>query len=161
MEQRQVATTCCSLVGIGGSAMCSFAMVAAAAGLFATAGATAVHSSSMAGMASASSPDAGHLPAWLEALVRYGPQLLVASLAVLAVGVGLRRPAVLTPAAVGGAILYVGMYKQHSLPWMYAAIAVGTVLLLIAYLSSLRSSVGPTRRGRQPIQHPPADKAAP
>lgn len=143
MEQRRVATTCCSLVGIGGSAMCSFAMVAAAVGLFATAGATAVHSFAMAAMASASSPDAGHLPAWLEALVRDGPQLLVASLAVLAVGVGLRRPAALTPAALGGAILYAGMYQQHSLPWMYAA--VGTALLLIAYLRSLWSSVGPSK----------------
>jgi hypothetical protein len=155
----RLATTCCSLLGLGGSLLCSAAMIAAAVGLLATAGTTVARrasrsGSSIAGMEMATTAASGHLPAWLAALVRDGPPLLVVSLALLAVGVGLRRPAALVPATIGGAILYVGMYQQHSPSWMYAAIVAGTALLLLAYRSS-RSSATSARLRRRRQRHAP------
>jgi hypothetical protein len=130
------------LAGLGGSLLCSTAMLAASVGLFTTAAGAAAHRS----MPSMGTPVAGGgLPAWLDALVRFGPQLLVASLALLAVGVGLRRPAALIPATAGGAILYVAMYQQQSLAWMYAAIAAGTALLLLAHRTSRPAGPSPAR----------------
>jgi hypothetical protein len=113
-------------------------MVAAALGLFAAAGTTAANFSSMAGMGSARSA-ARQEPGWLHAIIRFGPEILVASLVLVALGVGVRRRGALVPVALGGAVLYVGMYIQSSLIWMYVAIAVGTALLLIAYVLSLRA----------------------
>lgn len=53
----------------------------------------------------------GDLPACLDALVRYGSQLLVASLALLAVGSGCTGRSRWCRTAVGGVILYVGTYQ--------------------------------------------------
>ncbi len=124
-------------VGVGGSALCSFAMVAAAVGLFATAGASAVHAS-MAGMGATNSPGSSSLPAWLDAIVRFGPEILVVSLLLVVAGVALRRRLAAIPAVAGGVVLYVGMYVQNSLPLMYVAIGVGGTLLLLGYVVSLR-----------------------
>lgn len=133
----RVAEACCSIAGIGGSVACSFGMVAAAVGLFGTAGTTAARGASMAGMGDASST-VSRQPGWLDALVRFGPEILIASLALVALGVGLRRPRALIAVAVGGGVLYVGMYVQDSLATMYVAIAAGTILLIFAYAWSLR-----------------------
>ena len=43
--------------------------------------------------------------------------------------------------ALGGAVPYVGMYVQSSLALIYVAITVGTVLLIVGYLLSLRTRV--------------------
>lgn len=133
-----MAEACCTAAGVAGSALCSFAMVAAAVGLFATAGTTAAGSSSMAGMGSAQPAGRARARVALHAIVRFGPEILVASLLLLALGVGLRRRWALLPAALGGVVLYVGMYVQSSLTWMYVAIAVGTGLLLLAFALTLR-----------------------
>ncbi|MGH7319318.1 MAG: hypothetical protein ACRELA_06790 [Candidatus Rokuibacteriota bacterium] len=71
--------------------------------------------------------------------MRFGPEILVASLVLLATGVAVRRSAALLPAAAGGVVLYVGMYVQQSMAWMYVAIGVGMVLLALAYVVSVRS----------------------
>jgi hypothetical protein len=137
------------LAGLGGSVLCSAAMIAAAVGLITTTTSTgtAAHRLSTQSMPGMDTPAAGTtgggalpawLAAWLGALVRYGPQLLVASLALLAVGTALHRRAALAPTVAAGVILYVGMYRQRSLPWMYVAIGIGTVLLAAAYAVSLR-----------------------
>lgn len=140
--RRGVTAAWLSLAGIGGATLCSAAMLAASLGLFTTAAASAAHRS----MPAMGTPAAdGGLPAWLDALVRLGPQLLVASLALLAAGIGLRRPAALIPATAGGAILYVGMYQQQRLAWMYAAIAAGTALLLLAHRTSRPPRPSPAR----------------
>lgn len=112
-------------------------MVAAAVGLFGTAGATAAHTS-MAGMGTMTSSSSARLPGWLDAIVRFGPEILVLSLLLLIAGVAVRRPSAAIPAVVGGVGLYVGMYVQNSVFWMYVAIGVGGVLLLLAYVLSLR-----------------------
>ena len=132
-------------VGVGGSALCSFGMVAAAVGLFATAGARAAHTS-MAGMGTATSPGSSGLPAWLDAIVRFGPEILMASLLLVVAGVALRRRGAAVPAVVGGVVLYVGMYVQNNLFVMYVAIGVGSVLLLLGYAASLRPGLLGARR---------------
>ncbi len=50
--------------------------------------------------------------------------------------VALRRRWAALPAIVGGLILYVGMYGQPNLALMYTAMAVGTVLLVLAFVAS-------------------------
>lgn len=132
-----MAAACCSALGIGGSALCSFGMVAAAVGLFATAGTTVAHSST-AGMGTMISTGSARLPGWLDVIVRFGPEILVFSLLLLIAGVAVRRRGAAIPAVVGGVGLYVGMYVQSSLLWMYLAIGVGGMLLLLAYVASLR-----------------------
>lgn len=133
--------TCCTVVGIGGSILCSLSMVAAAIGLFASGGAAAAKGagSSMAGMAgTGSGATPAHSPGWLDVLIRFGPELLVVSIIILTIAVALRRPMASVPALLGGVILYVGMYAQPSLLWMYASMAFGTALLVLAFLASLR-----------------------
>jgi hypothetical protein len=46
------------------------------------------------------------------------------------------------PAIVGGLLLSVGMYAQPNLAFMYTAIAVGTLLLVLDYATSLRRVKG-------------------
>jgi hypothetical protein len=81
---------------------------------------------------------AAHAPGWLDALLRYGPVILVVSVLLVAVSVALRRRLAALPAIGGGLILYVGMYAQPNLAVMYGTIIVGTALLVLAYVASLR-----------------------
>lgn len=120
-------------------------MVAAGVGLFATAGASAAQTS-MAGMGTANSPGSSSLPAWLDPIVRFGPEILVVSLLLVVAGVALRRRGAAVPAIVGGVVLYVGMYVQNSLLLMYVAIGVGGILLLLGYVVSLRPGLLRIRR---------------
>ena len=151
-----------SVLGLGGTLVCSLSMIVAAVGLFA-AGGTAAAQGSMAGMgsdhqdkgmggmgsghrggmAAAGSGDhagtgAAHSPGWLDAVLRWGPEILVASVLLIVVSVMLRHRWAALPAIVGGLVLYVGMYAQPNLALMYTAIAVGTILLILAYVTSLR-----------------------
>lgn len=142
---RRLAEACCTVAGIGGSLLCSFGMVAAAVGLFAAAGTAAAKGSSMTGMGTTSG--SRDMPGWLDVIVRFGPQILVASLLLVALGVGLRRRRALVPVVAGGGILYLGMYGQSDLAWMSVAIAVGTVLLILAYAVALRPRSGSWLRG--------------
>ncbi len=125
-----------SIVGIGGTLVCSLSMVAVAVGLF-VAGGTAAAQGGMAGMGSGHQGMAD-VPGWLEALLRFGPVILIVSVLLVAASVTLRRRLAALPAISGGLILYVGMYAQPNLALMYAAIVVGTVLLVVAYGASLR-----------------------
>ena len=141
--------TCCSVVGIGGSILCSISMVAAAVGLFASSGAVAAKGagSSMAGM-SGTGPGStpSHGPGWPGTLwvflIRFGPEILIVSIIILTIAVALRRREAAIPALLGGVILYAGMYAQPILAWMYVAMVVGTSLLLLAYLASRHPSWG-------------------
>lgn len=139
---RAIVSACCSATGFAGSLACSFAMVAAAIGLFGAAGSVAARAKrSMGAMGSMSSATA-HPSDWLDYLVRNGPAILIASVALMTLAVALRRPVTAAPALAGGVILYVGMYRQQSLSWMYAAIAVGTLLLLAAIVAGFRTRPG-------------------
>lgn len=138
-----VTTACCGAVGVAGSIACSLAMIAAAAGLLGAGASTAARTSvgSMAHMGST----AGRNPEWIDFLVRNGPAVLVASLALVIGAAAVRRRSAILPAALAGIILYVGMYRQSSLGWMYAAIGSGTLLLVGAFaatVSRLRRSGG-------------------
>ena len=87
-----------------------------------------------------------HNPGWLDAILRFGPGILIVSVLLVAVSVALRRREAALSAIGGGLILYVGMYAQPNLALMYGAIAVGTVLLLLAYVASLRLAEEANRR---------------
>jgi hypothetical protein len=139
-RRKRAATALAATVGVGGSALCSFGVVAAAVGLFAAEGASAAHTS-MAGMRTRNSPGPSRLPQWLDAIVRFRPEILVVSLLLVVAGVALRRRSAAIPAVVGGVVLYVGMYVQKSLILMYVAIGVGGILLLLGYVVSLRSGL--------------------
>jgi hypothetical protein len=110
-------------------------MIAAAAGVLG-AGASTVARAGAGSMGQMSSATAGN-PAWIDFLVRNGPALLVASLLLVTGAAAVRRRGAILPAALGGAILYVGMYRQSSLGWMYAAIGSGTLLLVGAFAATL------------------------
>ena len=142
--------TCCSVAGIGGSLVCSLSMVAAAVGLFLVGGAAAAKGtgSPMAGMSgmgsgSSSGTAASRYPGWLDVVIRFGPEILVVSVLLLTLAVALRRRTAAVPALIGGLILYAGMYAQPSLAVMYAAMILGTALLVLAYVASLRPTLGP------------------
>jgi hypothetical protein len=121
--------------GVAGSVLCSFGMVAAAMGLFATGATAAGRAASMSGMGAMG--DTHSSSGWLDLTVRYGPEILVASTVLVAAAVAIRRPMALLPAAVGAVVLYVGMYVQNSVGWMYLSIGVGMSLLTFAYVASL------------------------
>lgn len=131
-----VTTACCGAVGIAGSIACSLAMVAAAAGLLGAGASTGARAS--AGSMAHMGLSAGRNPGWIDFLVRNGPALLVASLALVIGAAAVRRRSAVLPAALGGAILYVGMYRQSSTGWMYAAIGSGTLLLVGAFAAILQ-----------------------
>lgn len=135
---------CCSAAAIGGTLLCSLSMTAAAVGVFAAGGAAAAKDTgSMSGMGGpSSSGSASPSPAWLDFLIRFGPEILIVSILLLTFAVGLRRRDAIVPALSGGLILYVGMYAQPSLPVMYAAMAIGTAFLLLAFVASLRPTLG-------------------
>ncbi len=128
-------------VGLGGTLVCSLSMIAAAVGLFA-AGGTAAAQGGMAGMGSGHQGGAGadvsHNPGWLDAILRFGPEILIVSVLLIVASVALRRRSAALPAIGGGVVLYVGMYAQPNLALMYTAMAVGTVLLVLAYVASFR-----------------------
>lgn len=134
-----------SVVGLGGTLLCSLSMTAAAVGLFAAGGAAAAQGG-MAGMGAGdhggSGAGAAHNPEWLNVLLRLGPEILVVSLLLIAASVALRRRWATLPALGGGLILYLGMYGQPNLALMYGAIFVGTILLVLAYVASLRPARG-------------------
>jgi len=109
-------------------------MTAAAIGVFAAGGAAAAKDS-MSGMGSSSSSgSASPSPAWLDTLLRFGPEILIVSILLLTITVGLRRRVAVVPAVIGGGVLYVGMYVQPNLPVMYGAMVIGTALLLLAFV---------------------------
>jgi hypothetical protein len=118
-------------------------MVAAGVGLFASTSAKAGEgaASSMAGMGNmgGNAGTSTHFPGWLDALMRFGPVILIGSVLLVGVAVWLRRKAAVIPTLVGGLILYAGMYVQPNLAIMYGAMVLGTVLLVVAYVASLRS----------------------
>lgn len=134
-----------SIVGIGGTLVCSLSMVAVAVGLF-VAGGTAAAQGGMAGMGPGHQGMAD-VPGWLEALLSFGPVILIVSVLLVAASVTLRRRLAAVPAIGGGLILYVGMYAQPNLALMYAAIVVGTVLLILAYVASFRPANRAVGRG--------------
>ncbi len=135
------------LVGLVGTLACSLSMVAAPLGLIA-AGGTAAAQGGMAGMgAEHQGASAAHSPGWFDVLLRWGPEILVVSVLLIVASVALRRQWAALPAIGGGLILYGGMYAQPNLAVMYAAIVVGTVLLVLAYVASFRPAKRAGGRG--------------
>ena len=129
-----------SVLGLGGTLVCSLSMIVAAVGLVA-AGGTAAAQGSMAGTGSAHQQGQG--------MARMGSENRGGA---ANAGSGYRGGAETGAAhAPGwlGVILYVGMYAQANLALMYAAIAVGIFLLILAYVMSLRPL---KREARQPAR---------
>lgn len=114
-------------LGAAGSVACGISMILIAAGVGASAAAS--------GMAAMSGTGAGAPQGMLGVLLRAGPWLLVVSVLLVTAAFALtRRPAAAIPAVAAGAGLYAGMYRQASLPVMYASIAAGYTAWIALYL---------------------------
>jgi hypothetical protein len=104
----------------------------------------------MAGMGSGSSAGTAisRYPGWpgtlWVTLIRFGPEILVVSVLLLTLAAALRRRTAAVPALTGGVILYGGMYVQPSVSVMYVAMILGTALLVLSYVASLRPILGPS-----------------
>ena len=143
---RRAGRTWAGALGTAGSVACGVSMILIAAGVSASAAA--------AGMAAMSGTGAGAPHGVLGVLLRAGPWLLVVSVLLVTAAFALtRRPAAAIPALLAGAVLYAGMYRQASLPVMYASIAVGYTAWIALYLRVRRGHHRPApgpRTGKAP-----------
>lgn len=57
--------------------------------------------------------------------LEYGPVILLVSIALVTIGLALRRPWAAVPSLAAGAVLYWGMYAQASYFVMYVSLALG------------------------------------
>ncbi len=115
---RRAARCSAGALGVLGSVACAASMILAAVGVGGAAAA--------AGMAGMTGTGPGAPGGALGALVRAGPWLMLASALLVTAAFALTgRPVTALPALLAGAVLYAGMYAQHSLPVMYASIAAG------------------------------------
>jgi hypothetical protein len=105
------------LLGIAGTAACTVAMVLPAIGLV---GAGAA--GGMAGMSDDTEATQGGLMGFL---LESGPTILLISVALVTLGLALRRPWTAAPSLAAGAVLYWGMYEQPSYLVMYLTLALG------------------------------------
>jgi hypothetical protein len=136
--RNRLITAWCGALGIGGALLCSLTMVAPALGLIAVQGMRPP----MGGVSSSASTTQAQLPAWSEAIVRLGPEILAVSVLLVALAAAFRRRLAALPAAAGGLILYLGLYAQPSLVVMDAATVLGIALLVLAYVAGLRPALG-------------------
>lgn len=84
----------------------------------------------------------------LALLQRIGPQLVVISALLVALGLSLRRPWMVIPALAVGALLYWGMYLQTNVPVMFTVSALG-LLAWMGLLLLSRHSPHPPPTGRR------------
>jgi hypothetical protein len=109
-----VASRSAGLLGLVGSLVCTVAMTLPAIGVGAAGG--------MAAMSGASANTQG---GFLGFLLEYGPLILLVSVALVTIGLALRRPRAAVPSLAAGAVLYWGMYAQASYLVMYVSLALG------------------------------------
>lgn len=113
------------LLGIAGTLACTVVMVLPVIGLLG-AGAGA----GMAGMSDRKGPAQGGLTGFL---LESGPTILLISVALVTLGLALRRPWTAAPSLAAGAVLYWGMYEQASYLVMYLTIALGFAAWVALY----------------------------
>lgn len=116
------------VLGALGGMSCGVTMLLPVVGLAGLAGAgtaAGTEAGTMAGMGSGPAPGG-----FLGLLARIGPELLAVSALLVVVSLAMRRRTAAVPAAVGGAVLYWGMYAQGSGSVMYATLATGFVIWL-------------------------------
>ena len=110
-------------------------LVAAGAVAIAKGNASSRDMGSMTSMGSAAASSAhGFVPSIVGALNRFGPEILVGSVALVVLALAARRSIGLVPALGGGIILYVGMYVQTNVTIMWLATVAGLGLLGLAAL---------------------------
>ncbi len=109
-----VASRSAGLLGLVGSLACTMAMTLPAIGVGAA-----------GGMAAMSGANANTQGGFLGFLLEYGPLILLVSVALVTIGLALRRPRAAVPSLAAGAVLYWGMYAQASYFVMYVSLALG------------------------------------
>lgn len=125
------------VLGLGGTAACAVAMILPIVGVVSSAASAGAQAAGgMAGMGAG-----GHVAHYsgLEGfLLRFGKEILIVSVVLVAGSFLARRVArrgyAAIGALVGGAILYYGMYEQSSVAVMYVTMAVGYTGWVGAYL---------------------------
>lgn len=127
------------LLGVAGTLACTVAMVLPAIGLVGAA------AGGMAGM----SDDGGTTQGgFLGFLLESGPTILLISVALVTVGLALRRPWSAAPSLAAGAAIYWGMYEQASYPVMYLTLALGFAVWAALYRGTRRWA--PIRDAKSP-----------
>ncbi len=134
-----VASRSAGLLGLVGSLACTMAMTLPAIGVGAAGG--------MAAMSGASANTQG---GFLGFLLEYGPLILLVSVALVTIGLALRRPRAAVPSLAAGGVLYWGMYAQASYFVMYVSLALGFAAWVAIYRWTLS--------GQQSTGEPPAGK---
>jgi len=122
------------LLGVAGTLACTVAMVLPAIGLVGAA------AGGMAGMSDDSGTTQG---GFLGFLLESGPTILLISVALVTLGLALRRPWSAAPSLAAGAVIYWGMYEQASYPVMYFTLALGFAVWAALYRGT-RNLAGPT-----------------
>ena len=145
---RRLGAAAVGLAGLAGSIACSASMVLAAAGVAATA---AGAGGAMARMAPGSA-GSGPLTNLLSLLAQAGPAILTGSILAMLLSLALRRRAAVPLALLAGVILFWGMYGQARLPIMFAAIAVGILVLAAAFVWAHGSWVRRPHDQRHPMK---------
>ena len=133
------------LAGLTGSLACSVTMILALLGV---AGATTVAGThaggGMSSMASSSTESgrgpaaSAHASGIMGFLLRFGPEILVISLLLVALAIGMRRRIAGVVALAAGALLYWAMYAQSSAARMYVAVVLAYSAWLLDYLWARR-----------------------
>lgn len=116
------------VLGALGGMSCGVTMLLPVLGVAGLAGAGTAAGSEAGTMAGMGSGPAPH--GVLGLLTRVGPELLAVSALLVVVSLAMRRRAAAVPAAIGGAVLYWGMYAQGSAAVMYATFAAGFTMWL-------------------------------
>lgn len=91
-------------------------------------------------MSGTSAPTQG---GFLGFLLEYGPVILLVSVALVTLGVALRRPWAAAPSLAAGAIIYWGMYAQASYSLMYLSLALGFAAWAATYRWALSGQRSP------------------
>lgn len=76
----------------------------------------------MAAMSGSTAPTQG---GFLGFLLEHGPVILLVSVALVTIGLALRRPWAAAPSLAAGGVLYWGMYAQPDYVVMYVSLALG------------------------------------
>lgn len=136
MNSQRLGTSLCCALGVCGAVACSVAMFALPLGIVGAsvaAGAKADSMQNMSGMPGADSVASRSVPPWIAALNHVGPELMVASVALVLLAALLRKSTLAAGTALAaGGILYYGMYAQARMSIMWVFTAIGLTLLVVS-----------------------------
>lgn len=133
LARSSIVAPICGATGLAGTILCSASMVAFMAGLFAA----ELHSGAR------STNDLTPAPSVIAVLIRFGPEILLASILLVITASAIQQPIGVLPATLGGLVLYLGMYAQSVPGIAYGTMVAGLILLGLAYALVVRPRIIP------------------